>query len=388
MSQVEYVFILVHGTGSTGARWTRIGSAFRIGLSRIIPRAQFLPFVWTGANSNEARKEAGGRLASRILASSISDPAAKRFVIAHSHGGNVVAYALGDARTKGRLNGICCIGTPFIIFERRKIRASIEILKHVAGILGALWSIPILAGILVFISELLKSVSMKGAEFFFFVVGCFLVPLWFVPFAIQKLYPYIRDSFARIGTSWAERKQEAAMSEFAVPPFDGLPVLCVTAKGDEAGRWLNLISFVAGLPFKLWNGRVAVWAYLLLCTNGCVWQYLSVSPKTGEQYFYIVGFSVMGSIFNLMMLAVFLQIAMAITARLSQGFVRGFGPSNVGSSWVIKITSSAMPLDLATMDRIEYIAPSGGLKGSLLRHSWLHESSEVAEYIARWCASR
>jgi len=62
--------------------------------SRLTGEVSFLSFRWTGQNTHKARIAAGEALGKRILETKASDPDARQFILAHSHGGNVALYAL------------------------------------------------------------------------------------------------------------------------------------------------------------------------------------------------------------------------------------------------------------------------------------------------------
>ncbi len=77
------------------------------------------PFEWSGRNSHGARLSGGVKLAQRLGQLRSSHPRALLYVIAHSHGGNVLGYALREASVRDSLGGIVCLGTPFIISNPR-----------------------------------------------------------------------------------------------------------------------------------------------------------------------------------------------------------------------------------------------------------------------------
>lgn len=121
------VVLAVHGTGDSatedvGARWWQVGSAFEAELRRAAapsetPAFAYLPFRWSGLNSDAARARAARALAK---ACGRLDRMGKPYiVIGHSHGGNVAHFALsrcsGLFQGFGGLRSVVSLGTPFFV---------------------------------------------------------------------------------------------------------------------------------------------------------------------------------------------------------------------------------------------------------------------------------
>ncbi len=54
---------------------------------------------WSGKNNHGHRQEASKVLASGLAESLERNPGVPHFVVAHSHGGNIAAHALGDCNS-------------------------------------------------------------------------------------------------------------------------------------------------------------------------------------------------------------------------------------------------------------------------------------------------
>jgi hypothetical protein len=128
----------VHGTNDgaeadSGEKWWQTGSDFcsklgAKGEARGI-ELDIRPFHWDGANSDVARRQAGRRLAA-VLRGALRE-AGEASVVGHSHGGNVVVYALDDpwldrAYRCGALR-VVSVGTPFFDDRRRWISTINEV---------------------------------------------------------------------------------------------------------------------------------------------------------------------------------------------------------------------------------------------------------------------
>src|SRR5262252_5397107 len=86
--------ILVHGTNARNAPWTWKGSLLFDTITAAFPEASIIPFNWSGKNSHSARLIAGHELNDLINNSTQGEPEPRIAIISHSHGGNVVLYAL------------------------------------------------------------------------------------------------------------------------------------------------------------------------------------------------------------------------------------------------------------------------------------------------------
>jgi hypothetical protein len=132
--------ITLHGTNATGPeegdRWWQRGSAFERDLRSFVEAEDgiltYAPLVWSGLNSESARREAADKLVQR--AKELEAKGEKYCVIGHSHGGSVISHALLIATNrKLSLPGLSrwiTVGTPFI--EPQKAR----LLFSRLGVLG------------------------------------------------------------------------------------------------------------------------------------------------------------------------------------------------------------------------------------------------------------
>ena len=122
MSETWHI-TLVHGTFARNAAWTRPGSALREHLETHLPgRVVYHRFRWSGWPSHLARDHAARRLRARLLKCVQNNATAHHCVIAHSHGGNIVCYALRDAaELVEQLDCIITLSTPFLSVRERNL---------------------------------------------------------------------------------------------------------------------------------------------------------------------------------------------------------------------------------------------------------------------------
>src|SRR5262249_12792160 len=77
--------------------------------------SDFEEFSWSGKNSEVSRREAALELRSYLQRIETSQSISKYHLVGHSHGGNVIAYALDRLPFKpAKLGAIVFMGTPFL----------------------------------------------------------------------------------------------------------------------------------------------------------------------------------------------------------------------------------------------------------------------------------
>src|SRR5512139_309573 len=125
----DHVVVLVHGTFAQGAEWTRPESVVGAALSRALRRSHVYAFDWSGRNTHRARLRAGADLAQRLLQVRQAHPSARLHVVAHSHGGNVVGYALRAAGVRQAVDDLVCQGTTFIVAQARALKPTLGLVR-------------------------------------------------------------------------------------------------------------------------------------------------------------------------------------------------------------------------------------------------------------------
>lgn len=126
----DVVVHLIHGTFESDAAWTLPSSPLCQEILAQNPAVKFNRFVWTGFNTQKARRDAAKAFA-QVLKSSASQ---HHYVVAHSHGGNIVKQVSHDEPAlKGKVKGVCLLSPPFIYRRRIKRVASRFVLSHSLG---------------------------------------------------------------------------------------------------------------------------------------------------------------------------------------------------------------------------------------------------------------
>jgi hypothetical protein len=147
----HHLVVLVHGTWGRGVRpfltdvaaWCADGSEMRRAVQSALGHlTQFVPFAWSGANSASGRMRAAEILRERLQLLRDGNPNACIHVVAHSHGGNVVLYALKKMSEDAKISSFVFLSTPFIhvvprslhpLLQRRLAAANALLLMPVLG---------------------------------------------------------------------------------------------------------------------------------------------------------------------------------------------------------------------------------------------------------------
>ncbi|MGO9530950.1 MAG: serine aminopeptidase domain-containing protein [Syntrophobacteraceae bacterium] len=111
--------ITVHGTFAHAAKWAQPNSTLAHSIIQWFAErnidATIVPFTWSGKNLIEARRSAGDDLLDLLDRVRIDYPQSTIFIIAHSHGGSVVAYALKKRpEAIKEIAGFVALATPWI----------------------------------------------------------------------------------------------------------------------------------------------------------------------------------------------------------------------------------------------------------------------------------
>lgn len=247
----EVIVHLVHGTFEQNAAWTLPGSPMREKISRANPEAKFRRFLWSGLNTLAER-----RIAARELAGKIWESQSKRhFIVAHSHGGNIVREMSQIApHVAAKIEGVNLLSPPFIF--RRKIQRTGGkfVLIHSMGA-GLVAQIPVAAATLPF--------------------GLYGLPAGALTFLLVML---IENRLAK--TYAAELAQELESADEGIH-FRNVEIL--HAIGDEADSVLRFVSFLHEACFGIFSQLQAAkasaeskpygpyWLSLLALATGALW---------------------------------------------------------------------------------------------------------------------
>jgi hypothetical protein len=227
------VLTLVHGTWARNAAWTEadspLGEALKRGLQNDVKIERF---EWSGKNSHRARSQAGRTLEQHILGFSKRYPGIDQFIIAHSHGGNVVLYALRNPDVRKQIRGTICLSTPFILCRSRDLDSasvfSLWVFVFFGYLITVLWPI----------GRLLPDESLS-----FHITIAVTILLY--------IYILILVGLRRLKPAWLQRGLSELLSDlsnsFRLPNLEPSELFVVRAPGDEASSGLAAIRLFSVL---------------------------------------------------------------------------------------------------------------------------------------------
>jgi hypothetical protein len=231
------VITLVHGTFSRNAAWCKEGSIFRTNLqAQLGPMATIEVCNWSGWNFNVSRLRGANVLGDQVL--QIGRRGHPQILIGHSHGGNVISYALRRSEVASHVKGVITLATPFLNAYPRPFEGWLIFNIYC---LAALAMFLCLGTAAYFVFEAgwelkLLHIALPGILTLFFVAVVFYVMymaiylLWIVP---------VKWIVARF-TVRLKATQSVALKHVAAPLIDNLPLLVCRTVADEAGLLLSI----------------------------------------------------------------------------------------------------------------------------------------------------
>lgn len=375
----RYVFTLVHGTFARRTAWIQDGSPLRTFLAERLGAGSvhYERFLWTGFNTDKARLRAASHLR-RFLGERLAEhPEARHFVIAHSHGGNVVLHALHGLDDPRRVAGAVCFATPFIHCQARDVARSVRSLFNAALVA---WT---------FLAYLLYALA-----------GSFLATaaVWLVGSLALARRVFHRDGPVM---AWARRRQEEVLRQFQPTAGLATPFLCIHPHFDEAGGVLGLAGAVSEAPY--WLDRIleifeslARWAFRLIVVVGVACALIAT---------FHTGWFERGMDLNGVDVAVAACVVLAVLAalaRLGLKLVRGsaevaklalpaglrrmaFGSTGMTAYWLARFWTQPGPFGVATLVVRPHSIPVPFFAWRRqLRHTRIYQDPAVLADVAAW----
>ena len=392
---------LVHGTWAKRARWTREDSPLRKALKKGLKgNVTFMTIPWSGRNSAEQRDKAVVELPS-LLAGSAEDGDA-RFIIAHSHGGNIALDWLRsqnyvetheprqrqrEAR-KLRMNGVITMNTPFLAVLPRD---PLTFFIHLCALTIALnYLVPRLFVETMFATMIVGLIILVTS----LGLGAFLFNR-----ATDK-----EPAFGRSGDSRTR-------------------LLAICTPDDEAFGWLDALNGILNIPalllhkialptmlvviavahyFLQWNFFVPDWNLHSLLTgeNDMKAMFFTPAPHIPDDirqgfttWFYreastgpflvMMSLSVLGYFFTFWAFLALGSLLLTYVVR-AVAFGDGFGPTSLLKAMLVRLNVSMTPL----LHRDTQILLMAGTFGAWLRHSNIYENPDVLARMVDWMNER
>jgi hypothetical protein len=407
------VCVLVHGTFAPDAEWTHENAALRRAIAaRAGGHVTFEVCRWSGLNTHAARIK-GGREFAKVVADARSRPNRPRIVaIAHSHGGNVVAYGSRDLPPDAQADAVVTLGTPFLDLRTRHLEPYFRILDIcLHGLVIAALVVPFLV-ISHFVWQKIPLPPLPGA----LAQRLAAVPAssalkWLVA---APLYGLVGLAFGGTATSagWLLfggrplvelavnglmpkmiARQREVMARIALPALAASRVLAISVRFDEAGWLLRSVDAIAQLPFMVLTliglpAAVTVLVFVIVYSvvdSAVGWYFILRAPDAfgafvarGASYAFaaLLGSTGLFLLFQIVVVGLpqvrkigFFGESVADYAlvRIATAIV----PPNTNGAWVARYTHVRAGVDMA--------AQTGWL-----RHSGIYNDPDVIADVAEW----
>jgi hypothetical protein len=174
-------------------------------------------FHWSGNNHRQARFAAARSLSVSMLKIQESDPSARFYFIAHSHGGNVLLAAIGSGLKAGlkisNIRRIAFLGTPFVSkrWSRRRFRDII---------------LTVLATFLItsfYISQMIRAIA-SGRHLTVWEMALFAYTVIFILAWLWSAVQTSKDPRIDTNLYFDEAHHKASLQDKGIPMIDALVV--------------------------------------------------------------------------------------------------------------------------------------------------------------------
>jgi hypothetical protein len=278
------VVTLVHGTFDANAKWTERDSKLCAKLSQELGEdLHFDKFPWSGKNQQRDRESAVAQLADHLTAMSTTFPRSPHFLIGHSHGGNIIRWALGkrDLRTCS-IMGVATISTPFIDIKEKNYLFNIstmfrcwKILSTISFALFYLSAAVIYNGITEYIVYPLRVINSGVAVITFMIILSATILLIYI--VISKSLDFAKNKLLLS----IEKCQRSFFAMHSRSPSLPTPFLCIYTIGDE----VRLLFRGANLIVGVWQ----VVGSIAQITSKFYQRFLSDTVKPAAPFLLFVG---------------------------------------------------------------------------------------------------
>jgi hypothetical protein len=370
----ENILVLVHGTFAREAKWISQDSKFAQALSSALGDCAVESFRWSGANNHAARICAGNELGARLKEIATVSPEARIHLVGHSHGGNVIIYALGTLSSQTRIDSAVFLGTPFLTLSLRDARSLASILA-------------------VFVMSFLIPITFFLIAWISILIADFFPDWWLFPIGFGALYAIgavaevwkwgWKTLKPKIERHLSDTAQAASLSLSSKRP--NCRALIASVKFDEAGLWLGSADRLTSSPLaitqlliklaKNLSVGVAMAAGCLLAAGSLVDGVRSVAPAT-------LTVTIMWT-WSLASLGLMTLVIASMFASFLRGSPIAFGGESPLFVLSVRVLARRVP-EWAEKGPNALKLYDGHDVKSGLRHSFFYESDKVIRDIVTW----
>lgn len=365
VSEMKETVVIVHGTFAKEADWVLPDGEFAQRLKAGLRNAEFKAFRWSGRNSHPARISAGKELAAFLkeLRRSGHGPF---HLIGHSHGGNVILYALRERFAVLPIASAVFLGTPFFQIAGRNVERIVKPAASIAGWVSLAPAVFLTLGPGIYFMESSTSGNdARGVGALLLGIPAMLIYGWFVR-------PKMATAMARRATEWLSRKQ-AEIDGWVRTGLPACPTFVAKVSGDEAGFHLSAVDFLSKLPWMLhrFARQTVGWVYAATVFAALtVENYDAITPVmllvAGGWCLLLVG-----PIFGMLWSAAW------------RGNPLTFGAEGVFTAITVRVAPSTRPpWSRIPGDFEASFEPSKKIRG--YKHCFFYQDETVADEISRW----
>ena len=365
--QAETIVVLVHGTWGQTTPFAFAQSVFcqRIQDNVHFP-LRFLRFEWSGVNSHDERLAAAINLSAFLQQLMTEAPRARICLIGHSHGGNVIAYAMRSEEIASRIADVFTIATPFIDVRLRRWAASST------EDVGQGWVLVNIFPLLMFLVGVLPIllVGYFVIEKGFGALEAFLMSFGIDAVLIGILVSISYGSKTPVDETFRSRA-ESLVAKLSIGKGLSDKVFIICVGGDEAHWWLSGVVSITDLP---WRGYIG-------CLLGCaVVGIFMIFPdflgmKLDAQL--VIAALAVAITFSLSPIPLILTLVIGLGQAIFRGDF-GFGSESLLSVCSVRVKSKIRPAHCRIRDELYLKIEAGGR----LRHSKILEDDRVITFIA------
>lgn len=382
----QAIITLVHGTWSKSAQWTKPSSNLCQAILGTLPANLLIfRFGWSGRNSIYARSNAAAALEHKLEELVSRYPAAKHFVIGHSHGGSVALSSL-NSTLADKICGMICLATPVLMGQPRKYDPFTKyVLFFVPSVLLVFFAVIIVN---------LVGLADSDAGVPLGVLGAIALGL-FAPKLITK---------------WV------STLKFVANVLPEKKIIFIRAAADEASAVLDTAHFFSWVLDKLWTSPTRVlwnahrrvegwrnlliqhWKAALLIVGAatiiialCAWQ----GEGTYSNILVLVSVGIVaimfalwarGNFFTWLVVAVFASILMIPMCLVLAALGLVIGPEMAVAAALMEITVEPTPAGTWTLVQLGFDPLRKGRSG--LAHSSVYEDARAIRIVCEWLRMR
>ena len=384
--------ILVHGTFDRESVWTKPDSCFSLKLKEELGmQGDTISFQWSGANSYQGRVRAGHDLAIFLVETKRKYPKYRFVLIGHSHGGNVIFYALKELPEDWEHIKVVTLSTPFLISSQKVnswtakmlVAMNKDALPYILMFL-VMW----LIGVPVFVLSFMYVPKLK-IPYLDLVAAA--VGFLSVLFLCYKTYHLTTEN--PFFTQYQDEKQVAEKVNEVFERIDirvnrKVDLLAIAVVKDEADWWLELSNRVSHPVRQFFNKINAIaWRIARVLMSILFFVILSLFPtaflpnqwrSTYGNFIVIFIEIIMGYWATYAVLFLLIRIIFSLLSANPVFYGR--------NSWIqylfIKTSPSAYPVHVPEASFIKYVIK--GKPWNKWRHSLLQEDPNLIGQIAKW----